>query len=63
MALPTKTDLVKMDVPYLGQPFVYVPAKQVIETKTMDYSYLGLPFTVNPNSIVVSSNFLAFMPF
>jgi hypothetical protein len=48
MALPNKTDLQKMDYPYLGQPFVEVPAKDSINLTTMDYSYLGQPFVRNP---------------
>lgn len=65
MALPTKTDLVKMDISQYGEPFVHVPAKSTIETKTMDISYNGEPFVTNPDSAgpVNNSNFFAFMPF
>ena len=48
MALPTKTDLEKMDWAYKGQPFVDVPAKSSINIKTMDYVYRAQPFVSNP---------------
>ncbi len=43
MALPTKTDLQKLDWVYLGAPFVQVEAK-VLNTERLDWSYLGAPF-------------------
>lgn len=65
MALPIKTDLVKMDTSYLGRPFVSVPAKATILTTPMDISYLGQPFVTNPDVVAstVNSNFFMFMPF
>ena len=50
MALPTKTDLEKMDWAHKGQPFVDVPAKSSIDIKTMDYGYRAQPFVNNPAS-------------
>jgi len=44
MALPTKTDLQKMDYAFQGQPFVDVPSKDSINLATMDYAFKGKPF-------------------
>ena len=55
MALPTKTNLQTMDYPFLGQPFVSVPAKSSIDTTTMDYAFLGQPFVTNPDTVVTST--------
>jgi hypothetical protein len=43
MPLPNKSDLQKLDIAYLGQPFVQVEAKS-LDTKTLDVAYLGQPF-------------------
>jgi hypothetical protein len=43
MALPSNTDLAKLDIAYLGQPFVQVEAKS-LTTTTLDVAYLGQPF-------------------
>lgn len=50
MALPTKTDLQTMDYPFMGQPFVSVPAKFTVDTTTMDYPFMGQPFVTNPSA-------------
>lgn len=65
MALPTDEDLKTMDYSYLGQPFVFVPAKVTIDTETMDYPYLGQPFVTNPaqSQSTGNSNFFLFIPF
>lgn len=47
MALPTQTNIVTMDYPSRGLPFVDVAAKTGISTETMDYPSRGLPFIVN----------------
>jgi len=52
MALPTITDLKKMDIAYQGQPFVYVPAKNTIILRKMDYAYQAQPFVANSNDTV-----------
>ena len=45
MPLPNKSDLQKLDIVYLGRPFVEVEATN-LNTKTMDVVYLGRPFVV-----------------
>jgi len=55
MALPTKTDLVKMDYSFNGEPFVDVPGNSSIDLMTMDWSYLGEPFVRNPSGNVLTS--------
>lgn len=50
MALPTKTDLLKMDFAFNGEPFVDVPGNSSIDLMTMDWSYLGEPFVRNNDS-------------
>ena len=45
MPLPSKSDLQKLDIAYLGQPFVQVEATS-LNTKTRDVAYLGEPFVV-----------------
>lgn len=47
MALPIQTNIVTMDYPSRGLPFVDVPAKSGIATQTMDYPSRGLPFVTN----------------
>jgi hypothetical protein len=47
MSIPTKSDLLGMDLAYLGQPFVNVPSKCTTIPSTMDYSYMGQPFVGN----------------
>jgi len=47
MPLPIQSDIVKMDYPSRGLPFVDVPAKTGISTQTMDYPSRGLPFVTN----------------
>ena len=49
MSLPNSNDLKLMDVAYMGQPFVFVPAKESINEamKGMDIAYMGQPFVVN----------------
>lgn len=43
MALPTKTDLLRLDFTYLGQPFCDVEAK-TLNTQRLDFTFLGQPF-------------------
>lgn len=47
MPLPTQTDMLTMDYPSRGLPYVDVPAKSGIDTQTMDYPSRGLPFVTN----------------
>jgi proline racemase len=51
MPLPSSTDLAKMDIAYLGQPFVQVEAK-ALDTVTLDVAYLGQPFVAVGPSVV-----------
>ena len=44
MALLTRTDLLKMDYTFQGQPFIDVPAKDSIILTTMNYAFQGRPF-------------------
>jgi hypothetical protein len=63
MALPTSTDLKKMDYAFQGQPFVDVPGKDSIDLATMDYAFQGQPFVRNPAESAApttSSNFFNF---
>lgn len=46
MALPTKSDLQKMDYAFQGQPFVNVPAKDSIILTGMNYAFQGQPFVI-----------------
>jgi len=63
MALPTKSDLLKMDYAFQGQPFVEVPAKSGINLATMDYVFQAQPFVggialvKKKNVIFMGSNF------
>lgn len=41
MALPTQSDIVKMDYPSRGGPFVEVVAKSGIDGTTLDYPSRG----------------------
>ena len=50
MALPTKTDLGKMDYAHKAQPFIDVPSKDTIDLKTMDYAFQAQPFVSNPEA-------------
>ena len=44
MALPTISDLLGLDIVYLGQPFCRVAAKTGVDLNSLDYVYLGQPF-------------------
>lgn len=59
MALPTPTEIKKMDISFQGQPFVHIPAKTGLDLKSMDVSYQGQPFVPNPDD-KNNSNFLMF---
>ena len=48
MSLPSSNDLLTMDYPYQGLPFVDVPTNSTVNTQTMDWVYNGLPFVTNP---------------
>lgn len=48
MALPTQADIVTMDYPSRGLPFVQVVATASVDATTMDYVSRGLPFVPNP---------------
>ncbi|MCK9399606.1 MAG: hypothetical protein M0Q51_06380 [Bacteroidales bacterium] len=48
MALPTATDLKKMDYGFLGEPLVWIASKDSMNLMTMDYGFLGEPFVSNP---------------
>lgn len=51
MPLPSNTDLAKLDIAYLGQPFVQVEAKS-LDTEKLDIAYLGQPFVaVGPTAV------------
>lgn len=47
MALPTSSDLQKLNIAYLGEPFCDVPSKPSIDLSKMDIAYLGEPFVRN----------------
>jgi len=47
MALPTKTDLEKMDYAHKAQPFIDVSSKDTIDLKTMDCAFQAQPFVSN----------------
>ena len=47
MALPIQSEIVTMDYPSRGLPFINVPASATVDTETMDYPSRGLPFVVN----------------
>ena len=44
MALPTKTDLQKLDQSFFGEPYVQVASKSGVELDGLDYSFFGEPF-------------------
>ena len=44
MAIPTKTDLQKMDYSFFGEPYVQVGSKSGVELDGLDYSFFGEPF-------------------
>ena len=44
MALPTKSDLQKLDYSFFGEPYVQVASKSGIELDGLDYSFFGEPF-------------------
>lgn len=44
MALPQQSDIVTMDFPSRGGPFIEVPAKSAVDATTLDYPSRGLPF-------------------
>lgn len=61
MALPTKTDLLAMDLAYKGRPFVYITLASTVDTTTLDYAYLGKPvFTVTDVSFNATRMFAIF---
>lgn len=49
MSTPTTTDLKSLDYPYKGQPAVFIPAKDGLNTNTLDYFYQGQPFVTQPD--------------
>ena len=55
MPLPNKSELQKLDIVYLGQPFVQVEAKS-LKTTSLDISYLGQPFVTIPSGLNVYAN-------
>jgi len=44
MALPTKSDLQKLDYSFFGEPYVQVASKSGVELDGLDYSFFGEPF-------------------
>ncbi len=46
MALPTQADIVTMDYPSRGLPFVQVVATASVDATTMDYPSRGLPLVL-----------------
>lgn len=51
MPLPSNTDLAKLDIAYLGQPFIQVESKS-LDTEKLDIAYLGQPFVaVGPTTV------------
>lgn len=47
MALPNQNDIVKMDYPSRGLPYVNIPVSSTVNPETMDYPSRGLPFVTN----------------
>ena len=47
MSLPVPSDLLTMDVAYLGAPFVELASKSSTVLLTMDTAWLGSPFVRN----------------
>ena len=56
MALPTRTEILELDVSWLGRPFCKVEAK-ALTTVELDVSWLGTPFVGAP--YVATSTFKA----
>jgi hypothetical protein len=44
MAIPTKTDLQKLDYSCFGEPYVQVGSKSGVELDGLEYSFFGEPF-------------------
>jgi hypothetical protein len=49
MPLPSDADLAKLDIAYLGQPFVNVAAKP-LNTQSLDIAYQAQPFVTGESS-------------
>ena len=44
MPLPTREELLKMDVSYNGEPFVQLSSAKTADLNTLDFSYKAEPF-------------------
>jgi hypothetical protein len=55
MALPVPSELLTMDVVYLGSPFVEMASKSSTVLLTMDTVWLGSPFVRNDYASSVST--------